>query len=240
MTMDEDKKSLEGQLIVDDEGGGQAEGQNHHQTSIQELLGDTVGLSFDSSYNESDQTNTSSDSSDFQLAEDCDLSRKIMHVIIPNKEKDDNDEYKFTDDDKNLENSSTNLNPVETKKKFCCNNFCNSQKVSVQFRNKLNEIIEKPKAGRKQFLLDHLIKQEELDIPTNGFQFFGFFLCKKAFVQLSGVSDYIVEEACKAFEIGQTVFSHGNETGMRETEGTLGFVIWMKQHAINYGIPSTG
>ena len=95
--------------------------------------------------------------------------------------------------------------------------------------------MEKSKAGRKQFLLEHLMKQEELDISTQGFQFYGFFLCKKAFVQLSGVSDYLVDEACKAFERGQCVFSHGNQIGMRDSEASLAFIIWMKQHAENYG-----
>ena len=99
----------------------------------------------------------------------------------------------------------------------------------------MKELLEKPKTARKQYLLDHLIKQEELGIPTDGFRFFGFYICKKALVILSGVSDYLVEEACKAFENGQSVFSHGNQIGMRDTEASTGFVIWMKQHAINYG-----
>ena len=148
------------------------------------------------------------------------------------------DEYEFSDRDDDKESFQSYQRDEKGSKviKKCCAMDCRNQHLPAKFHVKVNDILQKSKSERKQFLLDHLIKQEELDVRTDGFQFFGLFFCKKSFVQVSGVSDYLVSEACKAFETGQTVFSsHGNTIGMRETEATLGFIIWMKQHAVNYG-----
>ena len=194
-----------------------------------------VGLSFDSNASEGDEdlADASSDSSDFQLADDSDLTKKIMSAFDPMTAKPD--EYNFSENDKVLQTDSKKLKPVKSGQVACCNNFCSSQNFNVQFLSKMKTICDMPKADRKQFLLDHLIKQEELGISTQSFQFFGFCVCKKAFISLSGVSNYIVKESCKAFEMGQTVFSNNNSVGMRESEATLGFIIWMKKHALNYG-----
>ena len=221
---------------VEDEGGREADCKNNEQISLMDILNDPMGMSFDSSESNFNNRSCSGDSSDFQLAENCDLSQKLMLAIsseITKEDMEECDQYKFSDDEKcELENSHCVQN---NKKKICCNKLCTSQTVSVQFHNKMKEIMEKTKAERKQFLLDHLIKQEELDVETDGFQFYGYFFCKVSFALLSGVSNYLVGEACKAFEAGQTVFSHGNVVGMRETEATLGFIIWMKHHAVSYG-----
>ena len=196
-----------------------------------------VGMSSDSSDQNSDQESEDSfsDSSDDQVANDCELSKQIMQNLFPandtNKE-DDSASYNFTEEDGvKLKKSKTD----KLTERFCCNNLCSNQEVSMQFKNKMEEMNGKPKAKRKQFLLDHLMKQEELNISTSGFQFYGFFFCKKSFVVVSGLSNYLVDEACKAYENGQTVFSHGNTIGMRETEATFGFITWMKHHAVTYG-----
>ena len=212
--------------------------ETQSQQTLLEMFGEPVGNSFESS----EESENLSDSSDFEIA-DCDLSSKIMHAIQPVKENKNNacanavhDQFDFSTEDEDLEKLTDDPKEVENvKKKFCCNNLCCDQNFSVQFYKKMEEIRGKSKTERKQFLLDHLIKQEELGVSTSGFQFYGIFLCKKAFVEISGVSNYLVVEACKGFEIGQTVFYHGNSVGMRETEATLGFIIWMKQHAVNFG-----
>ena len=212
--------------------------ETQSQQTLLEMFGEPVGNSFESS----EESENLSDSSDFEIA-DCDLSSKIMHAIQPVKENKNNacanavhDQFDFSTEDEDLEKLTDDPKKVENvKKKFCCNNLCCDQNFSVQFYKKMEEILGKSKTERKQFLLDHLIKQEELGVSTSGFQFYGIFLCKKAFVEISGVSNYLVVEACKGFEIGQTVFHHGNSVGMRETEATLGFIIWMKQHAVNFG-----
>ena len=206
--------------------------------AIEAFFGEAVGMSFDSNDNDCDQNttvNSSSDSSDFQIADDSDLSSKVMLAIRQRMavENESSDQYNFTDNEKSLQKDEPKS--FDIRDGFCCNIFCSSQNVTAQFKSKMKELLEKPKTARKQYLLDHLIKQEELGIPTDGFRFFGFYICKKALVILSGVSDYLIEEACKAFENGQSVFSHGNQIGMRDTEASTGFVIWMKQHAINYG-----
>ena len=74
-----------------------------------------------------------------------------------------------------------------------------------------------------------------MEFPHKVSSFLDIVYVKKSLVHLSGVSNYIIEEACKAYERGQTLFRHNNEVGMRETEATLGFVIWMKRHALQYG-----
>ena len=201
--------------------------------TLWEMFGEPVGDSFDSN----EASENLSDTSDFEIAE-CDLSSKIMCAIKYTAVMDTqneapatpvNDQFDFStevDDSKEVPND---------KKFFCCNDLCCDQNFSAQFHKKMEEILEKSKTKRKQFLLDHLIKQEELGVPTSGFQFYGFFLCKKAFVKMSGVSNYLVLEACKGFEMGQTTFHHGNYVGMRLSEATLGFIIWMKAHAVNFG-----
>ena len=113
--------------------------------------------------------------------------------------------------------------------------MCIKQTVSLQIKSTLMDIQKRSSVDRKQFLLDHLIKQEQMEIPTDGFQFYGKFFCKKSLALVSGLSDYIIEEASRAFERGQVAFIHGNTVGMRETEAGLGFVIWMKRHALYYG-----
>ena len=179
-------------------------------------------------------SDSSSDSSDFQLADDCDLTERVMTVFDPvNKVQ---DEYNFSENDyRELQTKFNKSKPEESRQVTCCNDRCMRQNFNVQFLNKLKTISDMTKADRKQFLLNHLIKQEELGISTHSFQFFGFCLCKKAFISLSGVSNYIVKEACKAFEIGQTVFCNNNSVGMRESEATLGFIVWMKNHALHFG-----
>ena len=145
------------------------------------------------------------------------------------------DEYKFRDESVKVDTFSKQADSSEAEKKVCCNNSCLTHTFSAQFLAKTETIQNMSKAVKKQFLLDHLGKQEELGIATCAFQFFGIFVCKKALASLSGVSNYIVGESCKAFENGQTNFNHNSELGMRETEATIGFLIWMKNHALNYG-----
>ena len=216
-----------------------------HKSILDMFNSEPFGMSFDSCDNDSDSgkgekseiesDSNSCSSSEFELAKNCEVSERVMLALKTQIEKehskeDDGDEYKFPD------NPDHGVGDSDTEKKSkCCNLFCSNQCPPTRFHNKMKEIMQKPKAARKQFLLDHLFKQEDLDVRTDGFQFFGLFFCKSSFVQLSGVSDYLVGEACKAFEHGQTVFSHGNTAGMRETEATLGFIIWTKQHALNYG-----
>ena len=209
---------------------------NTSSTCIADLFMEPVGLSFDES--DQNQSEESSDSSDFQVA-DCDTSRRVMLAIDPNAPSgviDKPDEYTFREDEKAGENRGFKKSKsFGIKKEACCNNFCRSQNFNVQFLNKMETLHGMSKAERKQFLLEHLIKQEELGVSTQSFKFFGYCVCKKSLVHLSGVSNYIIEEACKAYERGQTRFRHNNEVGMRETEATLGFVIWMKRHALQYG-----
>ena len=65
--------------------------------------------------------------------------------------------------------------------------------------------------------------------------FLGFVCVRKPSLVCLVFLNYIVGESCKAFEKGQTTFTHNSELGMRETEATIGFLIWMKNHALNYG-----
>ena len=206
------------------------------QKVLEMFNSEPIGISSESSDQYSDEENgDSSDSSDLQVANDCELSKQIMQSLFPAKDTNKDDEsasFNFSEEDvaklkKPKQDKST--------KSFCCNKFCINQEVNMQLKNKMEELSEKPKAKRKQFLLDHLMKQEDLDISTSGFQFYGVFFCKKSFVVVSGLSNYLVDEACKAYENGQTVFSHGNTIGMRETEATFGFITWMKYHALTYG-----
>ena len=223
------------------QGAGKEVGRekNLNQTlSILDMFNsEPVGMSSDSSDQNSDQENEDSlsDSSDNQVANDCELSKQIMQNLFPANDsniKDDFDSYNFSgEEDLKLKKSKQD----KLTESFCCNNFCSNQEVSMQFKNKMEEMNEKSKAKRKQFLLDHLMKQEELNISTSGFQCYGFFFCKKSFVVVSGLSNYLVDCACIAYENGQTVFNHGNTVGMRETEATFGFITWMKHHAVTYG-----
>ena len=220
---------------------------NIGEITITELLGEPVGISFDSSEFSVDTTNDSTDTlSDYQIAQECELSSKIMETFNQkSKEWDQNSEtqelteavdvYDFSVNEEADASFIGESNTNEKTKVTCCNDFCLNQKISSQIKDKFQEIKERSSTDRKQYLLDHLLKQEEMNIPTHGFQFYGKMFCKRSFVQISEVSDYIVTQACKAFERGQVTFVHGNETGMRETEATLGFVIWMKQHSTNYG-----
>ena len=209
--------------------------------SMQSVYNEPIGMSFDSS---DTSINTSNDSSDFQIAGGCDSARNIMEALLPNasdleggkgeaNKSKSLDVFEFTDNEES--DMSSIVDPDDYKSQKCCNNLCTNQKIGLRVHTKLSEIREHDKGDWKQMLLDHLIKQEEMGLPTHGFQLYGQFFCKKSFVQISGVSEYIINEALKAFEFGQTSFIHGNEVGMRETDATFGFEIWMKLHAENYG-----
>ena len=207
------------------------------QSNLEILDSEPVGMSFDSS-------NTSSETCEFEIADECDLSRKVIQEISRSKGVEDcpdvendlierSEVYDFVEE----EEETPQIDPQANKnpKAVCCNNLCISKEIPLQVQNKFEEMKMKGKKEIKQFLLDHLIKQEDIGLPTHGFQFFGIFFCKKSFAQFTGLSNYIVTEVLKAFEFGQTYFVHGNEVGLRESEATLGFVIWMKQHSKNYG-----
>ena len=204
--------------------------QNIHESeqSISDLFNDDpVGASFD--------CDTSSESSENQIAEDCELNSKIMESVDQSSSvgTESRDVYDFNED-------CVEISPKISKQSYlkeikCCNDMCIKQTVSLQIKSTLMDIQKRSSVDRKQFLLDHLIKQEQMEIPTDKFQFYGKLLCKKSLALVSGLSDYIIEEASRAFERGQVAFIHGNTVGMRETEAGLGFVIWMKRHALYYG-----
>ena len=204
--------------------------QNIHESeqSISDLFNDDpVGASFD--------CDTSSESSENQIAEDCELNSKIMESVDQSSSvgTESRDVYDFNED-------CVEISPKISKQSYlkeikCCNDMCIKQTVSLQIKSTLMDIQKRSSVDRKQFLLDHLIKQEQMEIPTDKFQFYGKLFCKKSLALVSGLSDYIIQEASRAFERGQVAFIHGNTVGMRETEAGLGFVIWMKRHALYYG-----
>ena len=74
-----------------------------------------------------------------------------------------------------------------------------------------------------------------MEISTSGFFIGGKFLCKKFFCELSKVSPYILKEVFKALSMGQKFFVHGNTVGMRQSSSSIGFVVWLKNFATNYG-----
>ena len=197
------------------------------------IMNEAVGASFDS---DNDVSDASNDSCQFQVAEECELAKNIMEAISKESEinLDKQNVYDFTEDDEDVVPSNVHKSNIASVTK-CCSNMCCQQDLSKQVLTIMDEIMKKSGKEKKQFLLDHLIKQEEFDISTVGFQLFGKFFCRKSFSLVSGVSEYIVKEASKAFESGQVTFVHGNELGMRETEAGLGFIIWMKRHAALYG-----
>ena len=198
-----------------------------------ELCFDPVGTSFDSD-----------DSSDFEIADETDLSRKVEAAAM---DKPFEDEIKSVGDaSSNNTGSVYDYDESDATKELdqekevsqsgpCCHRRCNSLELSLQLMCKMEEIQNLSKKDRKQYLLDHLHRQEEMGLPTQGFQFFGFLFCKRSFIQVAGLSYYLVTEVFKAFEFGQFHFIHGNETGMRESEATTGFVVWMRRYAENYG-----
>ena len=204
--------------------------QNIHESeqSISDLFNDDpVGASFD--------CDTSSESWENQISEDCELNSKIMESVNQSSSvgTESSDVYDFNED-------CVEISPKISKQSYvkeikCCNDMCIKQTVSLQIKSTLMDIQKRSSVDRKQFLLDHLIKQEQMEIPTDGFQFYGKLFCKKSLALVSGLSDYIIQEASRAFERGQVAFIHGNTVGMRETEAGLGFVIWMKRHALYYG-----
>ena len=76
--------------------------------AIEAFFGEAVGMSFDSNDNDCDQNttlNSSSDSSDFQIADDSDLSSKVMLAIRQRMavENESSDQYNFTDNEKSLQ-----------------------------------------------------------------------------------------------------------------------------------------
>ena len=209
------------------------------ETSLSEIMNqEPVGRSFDS-------CNTSSESCEFQLADDCGVASRIMEAIYKVSDETESnksvqDVYNFNDDDKEVPTTEDKEMPAHVsqdivKGRNCCDNMCHSQELNMQILAVLDDIKKKSNKEKKQYFLDHLKKQEELDVTTHGFQFYGKFFCRKSLSSIFGVSDYILKEASKAFESGQVTFVHGNEMGMRECESSLGFIIWMKQHAERFG-----
>ena len=204
--------------------------QNIHvsEKSVGELFNDDpVGGSFDS--------DSSSESWEYQIADDCEINSKVMETVTNSSSVGTklSDVYDFNED--SVEVSPKISKQIYVKEIKCCNDMCLQQSVSFQLKATLTDIQKRSSLDKKQFLLDHLIKQEEMDIPTHGFQFHGIFFCKKSLALVSGLTDYIIKEASRAFERGQVSFVHGNSVGMRETEAGLGFVIWMKRHCMYYG-----
>ena len=163
---------------------------------------DQANKVYDTNSSDAGSLDLSNDSSDFQIAGNCEMSGLIMMALNPvtASEVEQSDVYKFRDDDEKVGTYCKKSESSEARKKVCCNDCCLIQVFSPQFLSKMEAIKKMSKADKKQFLLDHLGKQEEMGIDTHAFQFFGFFVCKKALVSLSGVSNYIIGESCKAFE----------------------------------------
>ena len=234
------------QLVCLKENKANTQESRPDEVSWQSVFSEPVGMSFDSNTFSDSSSETTSESSDLQIADECGLSRNIMEALQLPKASDlgsdeveanagkKKDVFEFSDNDESEIPPTIDLKPHNQISK-CCNNLCNYQKIGQQMKNKIQELNAHNKCDMKQILLDHLINQEVMGLPTNGFQFYGFFFCKKSFVKILGVSDYIINKALEAFESGQSSFVHGNEIGMRESEASIGFVIWMKLHAQNYG-----
>ena len=216
--------------------------ENADSVTEQLVESESVGLCFDPVGTSFDSSIDSKNSSDFEVADETDLSRKVEAALnLPSDEfkdvggvsiNNDNSVYDFDESDA-LEKGDGEKGIGQ--KGPCCNNKCNSLELNMQLRSKMEEIRNMPKKDGKQYLLDHLYRQEDMGLPTHGFQFFGLLFCKRSFIEVAGLSYYLVTEVFKAFDFGQFHFVHGNEIGMRESEATTGFVVWMRRYAENYG-----
>ena len=218
-------------------------GENAGSFSEQLVESESVGLCFDPVGTSFDSSDESKNSSDFEIADETDLSIKVEAAMnLPAY-----DEFKVVGDESmNNHDSVYDFNESDAidkgdgdkeigQKGPCCNNKCNSSELSMQLKSKLQEIRKMSTKDGKQYLLDHLYHQLNMGLPTHGFQFFGVLFCKRSFIEVAGLTYYLITEVFKAFEFGQFHFVHGNEIGMRESEATTGFVVWMRRYAENYG-----
>ena len=150
------------------------------------------------------------------------------------------DIFEFSDDieevNKKYEEKEKQESTKMSSQKACCDRFCNMKMLTVQIKLKIESLVgKKNKVEVKETLLNLLKSQNDLGIPTHGFQVSGHFFCRRSFISVSQVSSYLVTEVFNAFNAGQVHFVHGNSVGVRETKATLGFVCWVKQFAENYG-----
>ena len=194
-----------------------------------------------------------SDESDMLIADNCTFVEEIDRVLSKhdsvNQKVCDNEEkrleptadvsgkdYEFIDDitDHNIPFRINKISKVDSTLQRCSDR-CVKQNVFPQLKAKLISLKSKPKKEIKQFLLTHLHSQENLDIMTDKFQFYGTKFCFKAFQCISGLSAYLISEACKAFVDGRSIITENEFLGYRDRDSTFGFKIWMKQHAENYG-----
>ena len=167
------------------------------------------------------------------------------------------DEFEFDDECENLDegNKEEFLDQADTtasaatgfvkyvpRQKSSCSVSCkdncenNFEKWSEDKKSEMKELFTKmKKIEKKNFILEHLKKQQAMAFSLSGFFYNGLFFCFKAFEKITGVSDYLVSDCVKAASHGLVTYVHGSQGVEKLSAATIGFIVWMKAFALQYG-----
>ena len=127
------------------------------------------------------------------------------------------------------------LTPVRQIIQSCCNLKCFGT-VSEETRTIIRTILwGKKNLVQKNELLQHLKFQHRTGLKVSGFYFSNQYLCPKSFSVLSELSIYKIRDVIDAFNDGLVKFEHGNEGGVRQTQGSINFICWMTHFISLYG-----
>jgi hypothetical protein len=146
-------------------------------------------------------------------------------------------------DEENENQESGFVKYVLKSKSFCsisCHQNCEtivSENWSVNEIKEMKELFsDMQKIDVKNFLLDHLKKQEVMGFTPTGFLYKGQLFCFRSFQYLTGVSKYLIEVVVNAASEGLVKFEHGSQGQvLRFSAAKIGFIVWMKSFALHYG-----
>ena len=129
-----------------------------------------------------------------------------------------------------------------SKLKSGCSGSC-KQNCKITFeqwteddKNELKQIFQNmKKIEKKNFLLEHLKKQKAMGFSLSGFLFKRHFFCFKAFEKISGISEYLISLSVEAASQDLVKFEHSSQGVEKLSTATIGFIVWMKSFALQFG-----
>ena len=119
-----------------------------------------------------------------------------------------------------------------------CSGDCHSvwENLQVDKKKRIEDLFtQMTLLEKKNFLLDHLKKQDLLGIKKNGFHFEGHTYCIKSCSIITRVSQYILKQVKEDFKNQLCKYVHGNKYGTRISYSAINFIAWMKHFSSLYG-----
>ena len=122
----------------------------------------------------------------------------------------------------------------------CCSISCQHNCFMSVCREKGNLVrnlfSDEKLSVRKKKLLNHVISQGNVGLPTDEFVILGHTFCVRYLSNLLNISEYVLGKILEDYESGVRTYSHGNRGILKQERGaTEGFISWFQWFLKSYG-----